>query len=280
MNFVSENEEGAVTKSILTAGSVVYVGLNSSPMQVLWGEQINTLTSRGDGEEKAEVLSEELVLRVYPSSLVQNSRNRRPSLNVDNKNSETVSAQDINYFQIGGDNQRAGSGLQDHMATRSFRGKAFANCADPNPQLWLQAFRDQSATGGSGAHKRLFCELNNGAFNNAFVTSRYKASDRNVPCVHDMRAQFKLTAQLYNEHVILNNEVPDGLDTSKLKHINLLPIRLVSKLGFFERLRMSPQRVRVSSSPLRNERQQQQEKTNRHCLRQTRGKRRVRNFLV
>jgi len=224
MNFVSENEEGAVTKSILTAGSVVYVGLNSSPMQVLWGEQINTLTSRGDGEEKAEVLSEELVPRVYPSSLVQNSRNRRPSLNVDYKNSETVSAQDINYFQIGGDNQRAGSGLQDHMATRSFRGKAFANCADP--QLWLQAFRDQSATGGSGAHKRLFCELNNGAFNNAFVTSRYKASDRNVPCVHDMRAQFKLTAQLYNEHVILNNEVPDGLDTSKLKHINLLPIRL------------------------------------------------------
>jgi len=278
MNFVSENEEGAVTKSILTAGSVVYVGLNSSPMQVLWGEQINTLTSRGDGEEIAEVLSEELVLRVYPSSLVQNSRNRRPSLNVDYKNSETVSAQDINYFQIGGDNQRAGSGLQDHMATRSFRGKAFANCADP--QLWLQAFRDQSATGGSGAHKRLFCELNNGAFNNAFVTSRYKASDRNVPCVHDMRAQFKLTAQLYNEHVILNNEVPDGLDTSKLKHINLLPIRLVSKLGFFERLRMSPQRVRVSSSPLRNERQQQQEETNRHCLRQTRGKRRVRNFLV
>jgi len=215
---------------------------------------------------------------VYPSSLVQNSRNRRPSLNVDYKNSETVSAQDINYFQIGGDNQRAGSGLQDHMATRSFRGNAFANCADP--QLWLQAFRDQSATGGSGAHKRLFCELNNGAFNNAFVTSRFKASDRNVPCVHDMRAQFKLTAQLYNEHVILNNEVPDGLDTSKLKHINLLPIRLVSKLGFFERLRMSPQRVRVSSSPLRNERQQQQEKTNRHCLRQTRGKRRVRNFLV
>jgi hypothetical protein len=57
MTFVSENEEGAVTKSILTAGSVVYVGLNSSPKQVLWGEQINTLTSRGDGEEKAEVLS-------------------------------------------------------------------------------------------------------------------------------------------------------------------------------------------------------------------------------
>jgi hypothetical protein len=175
---------------------------------------------------------------VYPASLVQNSRNRRPSLNVDYKNSETVSAQDINYFQIGGDNQRAGSGLQDHMATRSFRGNAFANCADP--QLWLQAFRDQSTTGGSGAHKRLFCEINNSAFNNTFVTSRYKASDRNVPCVHDMRAQFKVTAQLYYEHVILNNEVPDGVDTSKLKHINLLPIRLVSRLGFLERLRNEP----------------------------------------
>jgi len=41
---------------------------------------------------------------------------------------------------------------------------------------------------------------------------------------------------------------------------------------------MSPQRVRMSSSPLRNERQQQ--KKNRQCPRQTRGKRQVRNFLV
>ena len=58
-------------------------------------------------------------------------------MNVDYTNFETVSAEDINCYQIGGDNQKAGSGNQDCIATRAFRGNIFANCTDP--QIWLRA---------------------------------------------------------------------------------------------------------------------------------------------
>ena len=57
VTYHSEDEDGVVTQGILTKGSVVYVGLHSSAKQVLWGEIIKTLTSRGDGEEQAEEVS-------------------------------------------------------------------------------------------------------------------------------------------------------------------------------------------------------------------------------
>jgi len=96
-------------------------------------------------------------------------------MNVDYTNFETVSAEDINCYQIGGDNQKAGSGNQDYIAgiaTRAFRGNIFANCADP--QIWLQSYREQSTPGGSGVHKTFFQEINTGALNSTFIT--YHAS--------------------------------------------------------------------------------------------------------
>jgi len=53
--------------------------------------------------------------------------------------------------------------------------------------------------------KRSFVELNAGALNNVFVTSRYKATDRNLPGVVEMKQQFKETPVLYYECVILDN---------------------------------------------------------------------------
>ena len=57
VTYHSEDEDGVVTQGVLTKGSVVYVGQHSSAKQVLWGEIIKTLTSRGDGEEQAEEVS-------------------------------------------------------------------------------------------------------------------------------------------------------------------------------------------------------------------------------
>ena len=89
-------------------------------------------------------------------------------------------------------------------------------------------------------HKRLFSELNTGALNSAFVVSRYKASERTLPVVLEMKVQFKETSQLHYEHIVLNKEVPGDIDTSKLKFIHLLPLSLVSKLGLVEKLRSEP----------------------------------------
>ena len=52
--------------------------------------------------------------------------------------------------------------------------------------------------------KRSFVELNVGALNNVFVTSRHKATDRDLPGVVEMKQQFKETPVLYYECVILD----------------------------------------------------------------------------
>ena len=71
-------------------------------------------------------------------------------MKADHKNSETVSAGEINYYQISGDNQKPGSAIQNRMATKGLRGHIFRLA--PKGELGL---RPESRPKQSGGDEKL-----------------------------------------------------------------------------------------------------------------------------
>lgn len=256
--------DGTPKTVILSAGSVVYVGPEQEPKQVLWAEATAVISGgvaaadeAGDDSEPAIIRwgkafyrkalyqnhsglthalflsSSTLLLRVFRASL-QASRTRK-TLVVDYANSEAVRADQITFYQIRGDNQVTGHGLVDHMKTPKFRAEMFP--AAPDPQATLQLLRTLTVDGMGSEHKKLWLQLNTEALIHTYVTSRSRTSSEKWAT--GLRAQAAYQTGLYYDIIIDNGPVPE-FNTAAFPVLTIMPVDLVVKLKMVKQFREDP----------------------------------------
>ena len=149
-------------------------------------------------------------------------------------------ASEIKYYQISGDNQPPGKGLQDFMKSSKFRESLPRFPGTLDPQVALQRLRTFTAEGNEPEHKKSWIAMNTEAMVKTFVTDRYPRQGQNMKIKEALKSQIARVTDLYYEHVVCNNPVPEDLEKVELKFFSAIPTRLVRRLGMQADARSNP----------------------------------------
>lgn len=109
-----------------------------------------------------------------------------------------------------------------------------------DPQKALENFRTLVLGADASDHQDAFLSFNKATAIHNLVTTAYRGARASSDEAVELKGQIMKQIELFYKYIVLDEEVPDDLDTSLLKKMSIVPVGLVAKLGLEGRYRDEP----------------------------------------